>query len=50
MAYRLFSQKKTTGSRKTPAKFIAAWKSPVEVPPSPKVVRTAIRSPRSFAA
>ena len=32
MAYRLFSQKKTTGSRKTPVKFIAAWKSPVEVP------------------
>ena len=46
----MFSQKKTTGSRKTPVKFIAAWKSPVEVPPSPNVVRTAIRSPRIFAA
>src|SRR4030042_9363 len=50
MAYRLFSQKKTTGSRKTPVKFIDAWKSPVEVPPSPKGARPPPHSLRPFPA
>ena len=36
MAYRLFSQMNTTGSRCTPAKFIASWHSPWLEAPSPK--------------
>jgi hypothetical protein len=32
----LFSQRKTTGSRRIPAKFIASWKVPLLIAPSPK--------------
>src|SRR2546430_13527919 len=46
----LLLQRKTVGVRKTPAKFIAAWKAAVLVAPSPKKTRTACASPRSFIA
>ncbi len=35
IAHWLFWQKNTHGTCHTAAKFIAAWKSPIEVPPSP---------------
>ena len=50
IAHWLLLHTNTVGVRKTPAKFIPAWKSPVEVPPSPKYARETMRSPRSFAA
>src|SRR2546428_1401685 len=50
IAHWLLLHKKTVGVRNTPAKFIAAWKSPVLVAPSPKKTRTAFFSPRSFIA
>ena len=34
--YPLFSQKKTTGSSQTAARFSASWKAPAAVAPSPK--------------
>ena len=37
-AYWLFSRTKMTGSRCTPAQFIASWKSPRDVEPSPNQV------------
>jgi hypothetical protein len=45
MAHWLLLQKNTVGVSNTPAKFSASWKSPSEVPPSPKYVRNARRSP-----
>ena len=36
MAHPLFWQRNTVGVRYTPAKFIASWKSPSEVAPSPE--------------
>ena len=36
MAQWLFSQMKTQGAFQTPAKFMPAWNSPSDVPPSPK--------------
>ena len=36
MAYRLFSQMKTTGSFHSAARFIASWNSPSGTAPSPK--------------
>ncbi len=48
IAHWLFWQKNTTGSSKTPAKFIASWKSPSEVAPSPKYTRTDSSRPRAF--
>ena len=41
---------KITGRRWTPAQFIASWKSPREVDPSPNHVRAQRRSPRSLNA
>src|SRR5216683_2370649 len=46
----LFWQTKTTGALNTPAKFIATWKSPSDVAPSPMYAATTVRSPRIFAA
>src|SRR2546426_9110241 len=50
IAHWLLLQKKTVGVLYTPAKFIAEWKSPWEVAPSPKNVIVTILSPRIFAA
>src|SRR5207244_11667355 len=50
IAHWLLLQRNTVGVRKTPAKFIAAWKSAVLVAPSPKKTRTACGSPRSRMA
>ena len=46
----MFSSTNTTGSRCTPAQFIASWKSPREVEPSPKNVSATRASPRSLNA
>jgi hypothetical protein len=46
----LFSSTNTTGSRCTPAQFIASWKSPREVEPSPKKVSAQRASSRSLNA
>src|SRR5258708_21695276 len=46
----LFWQVKTTGALKTPAKFIATWKSPSEVAPSPRYAAITVRSPLMRAA
>src|SRR5262249_46414897 len=46
----LFWQMNTTGALNTPAKFIATWKSPSEVAPSPMYAATPVRSPRILAA
>src|SRR5207302_6209080 len=46
----LFWQLNTTGALNTPAKFIATWKSPSEVAPSPMYAAMTVRSPRTFAA
>src|SRR5206468_7108940 len=50
IAHWLLLHRKTVGARKTPAKFIATWKSAVLVAPSPKNARTAFLSPSSFMA
>ncbi len=50
MAHWLFWHTKTTGTCQTPAKFIASWKSPSEVAPSPKYAMTTTSSPRYWAA
>ena len=50
MAQPLFWQTKTVGVVNTPAKFIASWKSPSEVAPSPKKVIATASSPRSLDA
>src|SRR2546428_5499948 len=50
IAHWLLLHRKTVGVRKTPAKFIAAWKPPVLVAPSPKKTRTDFFSPRSLIA
>src|SRR5438067_2688925 len=50
MAQWLFWQMKTTGALKTPAKFIATWKSPSLVAPSPMYAATTVRSPLIRAA
>src|SRR5438093_12251883 len=50
IAHWLLLHRKTVGVRKTPAKFIAAWKSPVLVAAAPKNTRTAFFAPRSFIA
>src|ERR1700691_5194039 len=50
MAQWLFWQTMTQGTRKTPAKFIAAWKSGSLVAPSPRKPTVTARSPLSFAA
>src|SRR5205809_388189 len=50
MAHWLFWQTKTSGTCQTPAKFIASWKSPSEVAPSPKYAMTTASSPRYWAA
>ena len=50
MAYSLFCTKKTTGAWKTAAKFIASWKSPSLVAPSPHIAITTVSSPLSRAA
>jgi hypothetical protein len=44
IAHPLFSQKKTVGVEKTPAKFSASWKSPSLVAPSPRQQSTAASS------
>ena len=49
-AYWLFSSTNTTGSFCTPAQFIASWKSPREVEPSPNQVSAQRGSPRSLNA
>ena len=49
-AYWLFSSTKITGSFCTPAQFIASWKSPREVEPSPNQVIAQRCSPRSLNA
>src|SRR3979409_1662945 len=46
----LFWQMKTTGGLKTPAKFIATWKSPSLVAPSPRYAAMTVRSPLIRAA
>ena len=46
----LFWQTKTTGGLKTPAKFIATWKSAEEVAPSPMYAATTVLSPLMRAA
>src|SRR5262245_37154458 len=46
----LFWQLNTTGALNTPAKFIATWKSPSEVAPSPMYAAPTVRSPRILAA
>src|SRR3954471_23053903 len=46
----LFWQTKTTGALKTPAKFIATWKSPSLVAPSPMYAATTVGSPLMRAA
>src|SRR6478736_2280433 len=50
MAYSLFCTRNTTGARKTAAKFIASWKSPSLVAPSPQSAMTTVDSPRNRAA
>jgi hypothetical protein len=50
MAQPLLLQKKMVGVSKTPAKFIASWKSPSLVAPSPKWTTAARSSPFSFDA
>ena len=46
----LFSRTKITGSFCTPAQFIASWKSPRDVEPSPNQVSAQRGSPRSLNA
>src|SRR6185436_13455743 len=46
----LFWQTNTTGTLKTPAKFIATWKSFDDVAPSPRNAIAITSSPLSFAA
>jgi hypothetical protein len=46
----LFTQKNTVAVLKTAAKFIASWKSPSEVAPSPNQQSDAVGSLRIFAA
>src|SRR5919204_4851346 len=41
---------KTIGSFWTPAQFIASWKSPRDLAPSPKKLSATRRSPRSLKA
>src|SRR5216683_2140444 len=50
MAQWLFWQMNTTGGLNTPAKFIATWKSPSLVAPSPMYAATTVRSPLMRAA
>src|SRR5437899_10705496 len=50
IAHWLLLHRNTVGVLNTPAKFIAAWKSPVLVAPSPKQTMTAFVSPRSLMA
>ena len=50
MAHWLLLATKTTGSRRTPAKFIDSYTSPREVAPSPKVHSAARGSPRNANA
>ncbi|OPZ74582.1 MAG: hypothetical protein BWY79_02080 [Actinobacteria bacterium ADurb.Bin444] len=50
MAHWLFWHRNTTGARNTAAKFMASWKSPSEVAPSPKMVKTTARSLLCFMA
>ena len=50
MAHWLFWQMKTFGVRITPAKLSPSWKSPSDVPPSPKKHTTAVSSFLSLAA
>src|SRR3989304_1961496 len=50
IAYRLFSQTKTIGSRWTPAKFIDSCQSPLLVAPSPNHTAATDDSLRSFIA
>ena len=50
IASRLFSMTNTTGSLWTDAKFMASWKSPVLVEPSPPNANTMYGSLRSFSA
>jgi hypothetical protein len=45
----LFSHTKITGSRCTPAKFIASWISPWLLVPSPNCVSATTSSPRTHA-
>ena len=49
-AYPLFSQKKTTGSAHTAARFIASWNAPWAGAPSPKKATATLPSARSWAA
>nr|GMC60844.1 Uncharacterised protein [Ipomoea batatas]GMC63230.1 Uncharacterised protein [Ipomoea batatas]GMC64587.1 Uncharacterised protein [Ipomoea batatas]GMC66679.1 Uncharacterised protein [Ipomoea batatas]GMC68048.1 Uncharacterised protein [Ipomoea batatas] len=48
IAQPLFRQKKITGASITPAKFNAAWKSPVLEPPSPKYTTVQASLPSLF--
>ena len=50
MAHWLLLQTKSVGVSNTPAKFIASWKSPSLVAPSPKWTTPARSSPFRFAA
>src|SRR5204863_9997588 len=50
MAQWLFWQMKTTGALNTPAKFMATWKSPSLVAPSPMYAAITVRSPLMRAA
>ena len=50
IANSLFCTKNTTGRWKTAAKFIASWKSPSLVAPSPHIAITTVSSPRITAA
>ena len=50
MAYWLFWQMKTVGVFMTPAKFMASWKSPSDVAPSPRKVTVAMLSFLMLAA
>jgi hypothetical protein len=45
IAQPLFCSTKTTGARRTPARFIASWMSPSEDVPSPKYVMTTASEP-----
>ena len=48
IAHPLFWQNSTSGSRQTPAKFAASWKSPSLVAPSPKYTSVTASVPSSF--
>ncbi len=50
IAHWLFTQKKTVEVLRTDAKFMASWKSPSDVAPSPNHASEEARSLRIFAA